>query len=330
MSDQVHRPTNPNENPYAYLGLIKNPDASITRLPGPPCTPASSDLNNPFHLTKDFDINQSKGNWARIFIPRKAFDPSFSQKLPLIIYLHGGGFVVASVNSPMFDDFYRTIVAEIPAVVVSVEYRLAPEHRLPAAYDDCFEALHWIKDSKDEWLEKYADFSKAFLMGTSAGANIAYCVGLRAAACVDDLMPLQIKGLILHHPFFGGTKRTESELRLANDMVIPLTVSDLMWDLCLPVGVDRDHEYCNPTMEIKSNQIDRVKALGWKILVTGWHGDPLIDRQIELCKKLEENGVSVKCKFDEGGFHGHELSDTHTAKELAVSIKEFVESATNC
>lgn len=328
MSGQVPQPIDPNENLYGYLGLTKNPDGSITRLPGSPGTLASSDPTNPFHLTKDLVINQSKATWARIFVPQEAFDSSFTKKLPLIIYFHGGGFVACSVNTPMFDALYTPIVTEIPAVVVSVGYRLAPEHRLPAAYDDCFEALHWIKNSNDDWLAKYADLSKAFLMGTSAGANIAYHVGLRAAACFDDLMPLKIKGLILHHAFFGGTKRIESELRLAKDMVIPLTLCDLMWDLSLPIGVDRDHEYCNSTVHIKSDQFDQIKALGWKILATGFYGDPLIDRQVELVKKLEENGLYVMGKFDEGGCHGYEISDSNKAKELAMSIKELVESAT--
>ncbi|XP_027180383.1 carboxylesterase 1-like [Coffea eugenioides] len=332
MSDQVQQPVDPNENPYGYLGIAKNPDGSITRLFQPPSTPASSDPSNPFHLSKDLDINQSKGTWARIFVPRKAFDDDDSspkQKLPLIIYFHAGGFVACSVNTAMFDALYTPIVTEIPAVVVSVEYRLGPEHRLPAAYEDCFEALHWIiKNSNDEWLEKHADFSKAFLMGSSAGGNIVYHVGLQVAACVDDLLPLQIKGLIMHQPFFGGIERTESELRLANDRFVPLSLTDLMWDLSLPIGVDRDHEYCNPMAKIKPDQFDQVKSLGWKILVTGFDGDLMIDRQIELWKKLEEKGVSVTGKFDEGGAHAYELGDPTKAKELAIVIKDLVESTT--
>ncbi|KAL4604300.1 hypothetical protein ACB092_10G183600 [Castanea dentata] len=94
-------------------------------------------------------------------------------------------------------------------------------HRLPAAYDDAVETLHLIKTNQDEWITKYADFSNTFIMGTSAGGNVAYHAGLR---------------------------RTESELRLVNDPVLPLFVNDLMWELSLQIGVDLDHEYCNPTV----------------------------------------------------------------------------------
>ncbi|KAL3497782.1 hypothetical protein ACH5RR_040514 [Cinchona calisaya] len=320
----------PNVDPVGYLGMTRNPDGSITRLPGPPplATPASSDpSNNPFHFTKDVTINESNGNWARLFVPRETFASSPLKKLPLIIYFHGGGFVVMSVSTPLFDDFYKAIVTELPAVVVSVEHRLAPEHRLPAAYDDCMEALYWIKNSKDEWLTKYADLSNTFLMGTSSGGNIAYNLCLRVSACVDDLMPLQIKGLILNGPFFGGTQRTDSELRLANDKLMPLCATDLMWELCLPVGVDRDHEYCNPTVGIKSHQFDHIKALGWKVLVTGCYGDPLSDRQIELVKILEEHGVLVLGKFEKGGSHAHEFFDPSKAKALCIILKEFTASS---
>ena len=91
------------------------------------------------------------------------------------------------------------------------------------------------------------------------GGNIAYHVGLRASTAVGDFEPLKIKGLILHHPFFGGSKRTESKLRLLNTPVLPLCNTDLMWKLALPIGVDRDHEYCNPTV---GGRFDQIRELG--------------------------------------------------------------------
>lgn len=78
----------------------------------------------------------------------------------------------------MFQNFCTILAVETKSVIVSVDNRLAPEHRLPEAYDDCVEALHWIKTTQDEWLTKYADLSNCFLMGISAGGNIVYQVGL--------------------------------------------------------------------------------------------------------------------------------------------------------
>lgn len=77
---------------------------------------------------------------------------------------------------------------------MSVEYRLAPEHRLPAASDDAIEATHFIKNS-EVWFKEHADYSSCYVMGQSDGGNIAYHAGLRSAH-FDDIEPLKIKGLI--------------------------------------------------------------------------------------------------------------------------------------
>nr|GLL37216.1 carboxylesterase 1-like [Ipomoea trifida] len=314
---------------YDMLGFECNPDGSITR---------QRELHSTFDLTpavdpslvlaKDISINQSKTTWARIILPRKSVDSQPLSKLPLIVYFHGGGFVVSTVDTPYFQDFYRHISTEVSAVVVSVEYRRAPEHRLPAAYDDCMEALYWIKNSDDEWLTKYVDFSRCFLMGTSAGGNIAYRVGLSASSICRELKPLEIRGLILHHPYFGGKERTVSELRSVDDKVFSLRQIDLMWETALPAGADRDHVYCNAMVEIRSNpgMFDQVKALGLKILVWGCGGDPLVDRQVEVLNALRDAGVEVVGRIIEGGHHGLEIADPLKAKELCIAIKEFVAS----
>ncbi|KAK2994273.1 hypothetical protein RJ640_022926 [Escallonia rubra] len=322
MSDQTI-------DPYAYIGMVRNPDGSVTRHSlGMLNTPATYDPTLPSPtpaFTKDIPINQSNNTWLRIFLPRETHDSPSAAKLPLVVYYHGGGFVLCSAASSMFHDFCTTAAVQIPAVIVSVEYRLAPEHRLPAAYDDCLEALHWINSSNEDWLTKYADFSSCFLMGTSAGGNIAYHVGLRAAARVEDLTRLKIRGLILHHPYFGGASRTQSETRLAINKTLPLSANELMWELALPVGVDRDHEYCNPMVGGGPSGIwDEIKVLGWRVLVIGCDGDPLIDRQVELVKVLEEKGVNVVSKFTEGGYHGVDIIEPAKAGPLCVVIKEFI------
>ncbi|XP_059311098.1 carboxylesterase 1-like [Lycium ferocissimum] len=325
MADQIAL-IDPNVDPYGYLGIIRNTDGSITRPQNSPTRPfATTTSDHSSVFTKDLIINATKNTWARIIIPREVLNSK--NKLPLIVYFHGGGFVLAAnVDTPILQSFYATLVAEIPAIIVSVDYRYAPENRLPAAYDDCMESLHWIKNTSDELLTKYADFSKCFLTGTSAGGNITYHVGLRVAGGGEYLKPLEIKGLLLHHAFFGGNERTKSELRLACDKMLSLNVSDIMWELALPIGSDRDHPYCNPMVEIRSNGnlFDQVKLQGLKILVIGCDGDPLIDRQIEISKMLKEKGVQVVDSFSEGGFHGCEFLDDMKLKELALVVKEFV------
>ncbi|PIN08696.1 Arylacetamide deacetylase [Handroanthus impetiginosus] len=330
MSSKNIPQIDPNADPYAYLGIIPNPDGSIARLPAVlPTFAASSDPSDPVpFLSKDIPINQEKKTWARLYLPLSTESSAAATmtKLPLIVHYHGGGFIVGSAATLLFQKLITEVANEVPAVVVSVDYRLAPENRLPAAYDDCVEALHWIRTTVEEWLTKYADFSKCFLMGTSAGGNIVYHVGLRAITCADHLMPLKIKGLILHQPFFGGVERTQSEIRLANDKIFPPSLADLMWYLSLPVGADRDHEYCNPMMGIKLKLLEDMKKEGWKFLVTGWDEDMLIDRQIEFVSMLKDRGMDVIGKFSVGGFHGVEIVDDSKAKIFYGVVKDFVVS----
>ncbi|XP_030473303.2 carboxylesterase 1-like [Syzygium oleosum] len=316
-------------NPLEHLQVTLNPDGTLNRdrrfIPVTSAAPNPTSPTSPV-LSKDVPINPAHNTWARIFLPHRA--PSYSkEKLPLIVYYHGGGFILYSAASTVFHEFCVTLASELSAVVVSVEYRLAPEHRLPMAYDDAVEALHWVKATRDEWLVDHADLSTCYLMGTSAGANLAFHSGLRASASHGDLKPLKIRGLILHHPFLSGTQRTPSELRLANNKMLPLVVNDFMWEMSLPVGVTRDHVHCNPMVDggsKLSEGVGKMRSLGWRLLVIGCDGDPLIDRQVEFAKMLQEKGVSVARDFTEGGHHAIEVREPDERKPLVQTLKSFL------
>ncbi|KAI3902107.1 hypothetical protein MKW92_019605 [Papaver armeniacum] len=247
--------------------------------------------------TKDISLNPDLKTSIRIFRPPSEL--SVTTKLPTVIYFHGGGFILFSADSTVIHNFCQSIATHLPAIVLSVDYRLAPESRLPAAYDDAGDALKWVKDQAadtlngEPWLKEYADFSRCFIMGCSAGGNIAYHANLRAVEM--DLEPLKINGLILHQPLFGSLERTESKLRLINDLY-------------------RDHVYCNPS-------IDGSESSGANV---GFYGDPVIDHQIKLVKMLEEKGVKVETCIAEGGFHGVAFYDPKTLVSLLGELKHFI------
>ncbi|KAL8137604.1 hypothetical protein V2J09_003605 [Rumex salicifolius] len=311
-------------DPWAYLQITPNPDGTITRRFIPPTASNSA-------LSKDLPINQQNGTWFRLYLPKFALNnPEYYNKLPIVVLHHGGGFVLFSAESKLVHDFCELLASTAAVLVASVEYRLAPEHRLPAAYDDAIDALMCIKnfssaqpDHHDDWISRYGDVSSCFVMGSSAGGNIAYQAGLQAAGL--NLDPLKIRGLILHAPFFGAVDRTDSERRLANDPYLPVAGTDLMWELALPKGADRDHEYSNPLKGGGSGQLERVSELGWKVLLTGCTGDPLIDRQVELGKVMEEKGIGVRAHFTEGGYHGVEMEPTLTLPFIEL-INKFIVS----
>ncbi|KAI3967192.1 hypothetical protein MKX01_042777 [Papaver californicum] len=145
------------------------------------------------------------------------------------------------------------MVAHLPVLIGSVEYRLAPENRLPAAYDDAVEALIWVRNQA-------LDTVNGDLWMRDCG-NIAYHGGLRSLEL--NLEPIQISGLIMNQPYFGGLERTGSELRLTNDKVLSLTKSDEMWELALPHGANRDNGYCNPMAQdaTSGNKLDDERLI---------------------------------------------------------------------
>lgn len=313
---------------FQLLGISWNPDGTLHRnitVPLVNATPSVTDpINPPVALSKDVRLSHNSKAYVRLYRP---INPPEDSKIPLIFYLHGGDFVLFSAATVTFHNFCNDIAAQFPAVVVSLEYRLAPEHRLPAAYDDALNALFWVKNQslgiggRDPWLN-YADFSTVFLLGSSAGANAIYHLALRAQDF--DLRPLKIRGILLNQPFFGGVHRTPSEIRLEEDTVIPLFMCDVLWTLALPLHANRDHEFCNPITG--GSYHGRVPRLP-RVFLQSFYGDPLSDRTTLLVKLLKSYNVTVVYQYTQDGYHGIELQNRTAAQELYNHMKRFIYSA---
>lgn len=181
--------------------LYKN--GRFERLVGTEKIPASLDPDTGVD-SKDVTIDHDTGVSARLYLP--PVPPN--TKLPVLIYFHGGGFCLESAASPLYHRHLNTLSSLTPLLAVSVEYRLLPEHPLPAAYDDSFTAIRWVFSLTDPWLADHADLDRVFLAGDSAGGNIAYNMALR----VRDFPEINIKGVALIHPYFWGSDPVGSEI----------------------------------------------------------------------------------------------------------------------
>ncbi|KAJ4839633.1 hypothetical protein Tsubulata_034665 [Turnera subulata] len=156
---------------------------------------------------------------SRLYLPEN-INPH--QKLPLLVYIHGGGFCVETPFSSTYHNYLNTLVAQANVMAVSVDYRTAPEHPLPTAYDDSWTAIKWVAshvdgNGPDEWLNSHADFGKVFIAGDSSGANISHQMGLRQAQ--EKLSGFNVEGMVLVHPFFWGTQRIGCEAKQKKERI---------------------------------------------------------------------------------------------------------------
>ncbi|KAK0582915.1 hypothetical protein LWI29_031043 [Acer saccharum] len=153
--------------------------------------------------SKDIVVSSETGMKARIFVP-EIHSPD--QKLPLLVHYHGGGFCIGSPFDTVTQGFLTFLVTQANIMAISIDYRLAPEHPLPIAYDDSWAGLQWIASHSnglgpEPWINQYVDFGRVYLTGESAGANLAHYVAVQAGAA-GGLDGLKIVGALIVHPFF--------------------------------------------------------------------------------------------------------------------------------
>ncbi|KAF8779242.1 hypothetical protein HU200_002922 [Digitaria exilis] len=180
--------------------------------PGSPFVPASEDPGITGVATRDVVIDRETGVAARLFLPTGAV--ATGRRLPLFLFFHGGGrsHLLAAEESAFSDTYHRyatSLAARAMALVVSVEYRVGPEHPMTAAYDDAWTALRWAASSGDPWLLYHADRRCAFVAGDGAGGgSIAYRTAVRASRTGEDI---GVKGVVLVHPHLWEPEWLHSE-----------------------------------------------------------------------------------------------------------------------
>ncbi|CAO2177276.1 unnamed protein product [Urochloa humidicola] len=306
----TNQPPAPAKENNVFMQITINPDGTITRPEVPLVPPSSAGAV----ISRDVTLDASLGTYLRLFLPNPAPPPQ--TKLPVVLFFHGGGFVLFSPATAFYHAHCEAMAAAVPCLVASLDYRLAPEHRLPAAYDDAVSALTWLLAGADAdpWITAHADLSRCYLMGCSSGGNMAFFAGLRSKSAGG------VRGLVLHQPYLGGVERTPSEARSGDDAMLPLEANDKLWHLALPEGADRDHEFCNPAKAMAAEDLAGMP----RCLVTGNRGDPLIDRQREFARWLADGGVAVVVKADREGSHASELFVPERAQELFAAMREFM------
>ncbi|KAM0909566.1 hypothetical protein ACQ4PT_014731 [Festuca glaucescens] len=291
-----------------------------------PGVPASSAPRNGI-ASLDVVIDPALPLRARLFHPVPAGGGPASSPVPVVVFFHGGGFAYLSASSPAYDAACRRIARHCGAAVLSVDYRRAPEHRFPAAYDDAFAALRYLDDPKKRLAADGnvppLDVSRCFLAGDSAGANIAHHVARRYALSAESFAGVRVRGLVAIQPFFGGQERTPSELRLDGAPIVSVSRCDWMWRAFLPPGADRTHEAAHAASPAAMAGIDS-EAFPPAVVVVGGY-DPLQDWQRRYCELLRSKGKEVQLlEYPEAIHAFYVFPEFAESKDLMLRIKDFV------
>ncbi len=237
-------------------------------------------------------------------IPCRLYEPGNSGK-ELILYFHGGGFIFGDIE--LFDGVARRAAKTSGCKVLSVEYRLAPEHKFPAAVDDAYEAYLWVRKNSDTF---GIDPGKIAMAGDSAGANLTVVTGLRLKDNKKALPKLQT----LFYPVLGPDLFTESLREYGKGYF--LTKASIKWFGSLYLNSDQD--FFNPLFApiIRED----LGGLPETIIVTAEH-DPLRDQGEMYLSKLYDAGVPVTGIRAKGLIHGFlNFSDFIPAAESIASM----------
>lgn len=275
----------------------------------------------------DVMVNASTGVTVRVFFA--APEPTAPSPLrPVVVYFHGGGFTVFSAATGPLDALCRTICRDAGAFVVSVSYRLAPEHRYPAAYDDGEAVLRYLA-ANAAGLPVPIDLSRCFLAGDSAGGNIVHHVAHRWTASPPPTdTSIRLAGVMLIAAFFGGEERTDSELALEGVApIMNLRRSDFWWKAFLPVGADRNHPTAHVTGEA-GPEPELAEAFPPAMVVVGGL-DPLQDWERRYAAMLRRKGKAVRVVEFPEAVHGfYFFLALPESGKLIAEISAFVQSVT--
>jgi acetyl esterase len=259
--------TTPEARRESMIAMATNP-----AIPKPPC-----------HNVADRTIPGSEGD-----IPVRVYRPSDETGLPLLLWFHGGGWVTGNLDT--HDSLSRRLCEATGAVVVSVDYRLAPENKFPAALDDCVAAYEWALQHADE---VGADRARIAIGGDSAGGNLAAVVSLVAK---ERSLP-QPKLQLLVYPVTDH--EFESASMIGNAKGYFLEADSMRWFYGHYARDDADFA----DWRFSPARASDLTGLARAVVITAEY-DPLRDQGEAYGRALREAGVATEIVRADGLIHG--------------------------
>lgn len=239
--------------------------------------------------TEDISVVTSESSiHVRLYRPEKGVA---GRQLPIVVFFHGGGFVIGDLDT--HDELCREISSRVEALVVSVDYRLAPEHRFPAAVLDSVSATEWvIKNSSGLG----GDASRVAVMGDSAGGNLAAVVALTLNGRKPDSIIFQL----LIYPVTDNTGEVfETSSALEFGTGYELSNEALEWFLNQYFGDDMIIRRTPDASPVFASDLEVAPPA----LIIVAELDPIADSARQYAERLSEAGVGTKISFYPGVMH---------------------------
>jgi acetyl esterase len=223
-------------------------------------------------------------------IRAQLYIPDSPEPVPTMVYMHGGGWVIG--NHTSVDELVRVLVNRSGCAALSVDYRLAPEHKFPAALNDVQSALLWVIDNASTW---GLDRNRLAVGGDSSGANLAAAASL---FCRDHGGPPLVFQLLVH-PALDRNYLTTSYQFFGDGVLSALSTADVM---------SFHNHYVNRPEDLENPYVSPLRAESLaglpRTLLICAEIDPLLDDSIEYAQRLGQVGVPVEMHVYPGMFHG--------------------------
>lgn len=291
-----------NEIDYEYLlanhpEKIRGDEMNIMEMEESLPVPSSLSVENLY--IPSFESERSIR--LRIYKPKK------KQNLPVLLYFHGGAFIYGTPEQ--YDFIFYQLALDVDLIIVSVDYRLAPEHPFPAAMEDGYDALLWLSESA---AQIGGNKNKIIIGGSSAGATIAASVTHYAR----DKKGVKILHQYLLYPPTDHLLKTSSMEELAYAPMQTKKAAEWMWKHYLQQQIIQPPKYSVPLQETDFHNLPDATIIVCEL-------DPLKDEGKEYAKKLQDAGSLVNLLEIEGAVHAFDffpcqLSDTFYKQQVKL------------
>ena len=221
-------------------------------------------------------------------VPVRVYWPSEDDHLPVVVYFHGGGWVLGNLDT--HDSLCRRLACDSGCVVVAVDYRLAPDARFPAAFDDSFAATAYVSEHADEF---HIDPARLVVAGDSAGGNLAAAVAIRAA----EVGAPAIRSQVLIYPVVEPNFETPSYLAHAEGFGLSRRTMMWFWEQYLASEEDALSHYAVPSRAANLSQLPPAHVITAEY-------DVLLSEGESYAERLEAAGVATTIRRYDGMIHG--------------------------